>query len=38
MGMRMRTIDKVGTILVIAWGVLFTLIVDLILLSTVISI
>lgn len=38
MGMRMRTIDKVGTILVIVWGVLFTLIVDLILLSTVISI
>ena len=34
----MRTIDKIGTILVIVWGVLFTLIVDLILLSTVISI
>lgn len=28
----MRTIDKIGTILVIVWGVLFTLIVDLILL------
>ena len=38
MGMRMRTIDKVGTILVIVWGFVFTLIVDLILLSTVISI
>lgn len=25
MGMRMRTIDKVGTILVIAWGFVFTI-------------
>ena len=25
MGMRMRTIDKVGTILVIVWGFVFTI-------------